>query len=163
MHSNTTATLQRTLSGHVAAELHRLILDGTLAAGSMLRIQEVAERFNTSSMPVREALRILDAMGLVEVIPHRGTRVAELTRAESELDAGRENLVPAHRRVAETVWHVEADLHPGDFRVWASAGRSGARRGECGGQGDEGEFGKGAASVGRHGEEIRCIRCSDAG
>lgn len=110
MNSNTTAPLPRTLSGHVAAELHRLILDGTLAAGSMLRIQEVAERFSTSSMPVREALRILDAMGLVEVIPHRGTRVAELTRADLE-DTYRTRIT------LETIAIRDAARHPDPVTV----------------------------------------------
>ncbi|MEV7005207.1 GntR family transcriptional regulator [Streptosporangium sp. NPDC051022] len=35
-------------------------------------------------MPVREVLRRLDALGLVEVVPHRGARVAELSVADLE-------------------------------------------------------------------------------
>ncbi|WP_225753241.1 GntR family transcriptional regulator [Actinotalea sp. Marseille-Q4924] len=71
--------VQRTLAEQVASELHRLILRGVLPAGSHLRIQELAERFDTSSMPVREALRKLAALGLVDLVPHRGARVRELS------------------------------------------------------------------------------------
>ncbi|WP_207781910.1 GntR family transcriptional regulator [Phytoactinopolyspora limicola] len=75
---------ERTLAGRVAAELHRLILRGVFPAGSHLRIQELAERFDTSAMPVREALRKLAALGLVDLVPHRGARVCELSLADLE-------------------------------------------------------------------------------
>lgn len=70
---------QRTLTDQVLVKLHQAILSGQFPAGSWLRIQDLAQRFDTSSMPVREALRKLDSLGLVEVVPHRGARVTELT------------------------------------------------------------------------------------
>jgi DNA-binding GntR family transcriptional regulator len=79
-----TTGVQRTMAEQVASELHRLILRGTLPAGSHLRIQELAERFETSSMPVREALRKLAALGLVDLVPHRGARVCELSVEDLE-------------------------------------------------------------------------------
>ncbi|GAA1649641.1 GntR family transcriptional regulator [Georgenia ruanii] len=75
---------QRTLADRVAVELHRAILGGDFEAGSWLRIQELAEQYETSAMPVREALRRLGALGLVEVVPHRGARVAELSVVDLE-------------------------------------------------------------------------------
>ncbi|MPV36908.1 GntR family transcriptional regulator [Georgenia subflava] len=76
--------IQRTLAERVAVELHRAILRGDFEAGAWLRIQEIAEHYETSAMPVREALRRLGALGLVEVVPHRGARVAELSVADLE-------------------------------------------------------------------------------
>lgn len=74
----------RTLAGRVATELHRLILRGVFPAGSHLRIQELAERFDTSAMPVREALQKLATIGLVDLVPHRGARVCELSLEDLE-------------------------------------------------------------------------------
>lgn len=76
--------IERTLADRVAAELHRLILQGTYASGEALRIHDLARRFDTSSMPVREALRRLAALGLVDLVPHRGARVVELSRLDLE-------------------------------------------------------------------------------
>lgn len=69
----------RTMAESVAAEIHHLILTGEFAPGEALRIQDLAERFQTSSMPVREALRQLSATGIVDVAPHRGARVARIS------------------------------------------------------------------------------------
>jgi len=79
-----TGGFERTLADRVTAELHRMILRGEFHAGEALRIQELAARFDTSSMPVREALRRLAALGLVDLVPHRGARVMELSRADLE-------------------------------------------------------------------------------
>jgi DNA-binding GntR family transcriptional regulator len=60
------------------------ILSGRLEAGATLRQEELAERFDVSRMPVREALKRLEGEGLVEVLPSRRVRVAALSRAEIE-------------------------------------------------------------------------------
>lgn len=52
------------------------ILDGSLPAGERLRDHEMAERLGVSRTPVREALQRLARIGLVEVAPHRYTRVS---------------------------------------------------------------------------------------
>ncbi|MFD1504865.1 GntR family transcriptional regulator [Georgenia yuyongxinii] len=78
------AGMHDTLSDRVTAELHRLILIGELPAGSPLPIQSLAERFSTSAMPVREALRRLASLGLVDIAAHRGARVRDLTVADLE-------------------------------------------------------------------------------
>src|SRR4051794_12477940 len=57
----------------------RAILTGDFAPGSPLRLQELAARNGVSMIPVREALRLLEAEGFVEVIPNRGARVAPLS------------------------------------------------------------------------------------
>lgn len=82
--SDQVAGMHDTLSDRVTAELYRLILTGELPAGSPLPIQALAERFTTSAMPVREALRRLAGLGLVEIAAHRGARVRDLTVADLE-------------------------------------------------------------------------------
>ena len=59
--------------------LRRAILAGEFAPGSQLRQDELAERFGTSRIPVREALRQLEAEGLVSILPNRGATVSTLS------------------------------------------------------------------------------------
>ena len=63
------------LGDEVYARLGEAILDGTLAPGDRLRDHELAEWLGVSRTPVREALQRLERVGLVEVSPHRYTRV----------------------------------------------------------------------------------------
>ncbi len=65
------------LGDEVYAHLGEAILDGRLAPGERLRDQELAEWLGVSRTPVREALQRLERAGLVEVSPHRYTRVSE--------------------------------------------------------------------------------------
>ncbi|MES1248503.1 MAG: GntR family transcriptional regulator [Actinomycetota bacterium] len=55
------------------------ILAGRLPPGYLLRQEQLARGFRVSRTPVREALKRLDAAGLVALIPHRGARVRDLT------------------------------------------------------------------------------------
>lgn len=64
------------LGDEVYATLGEAILDGTLAPGEQLRDHDLAERLGVSRTPVREALQRLERIGLVEVSPHRYTRVS---------------------------------------------------------------------------------------
>ncbi|MFC8681785.1 GntR family transcriptional regulator [Microbacterium ureisolvens] len=64
------------LGDEVYARLGEAILDGRLAPGARLRDQELAEWLGVSRTPVREALQRLERTGLVEVSPHRYTRVS---------------------------------------------------------------------------------------
>src|SRR3974390_2042239 len=57
------------------------IISGVLAPGATLDETLIAQRFNVSRTPVREALRQLAASGLVEIRPHRGAVVASLSHA----------------------------------------------------------------------------------
>jgi len=59
----------------VAERLREEIQDGTLAPGTRLRQNEVADRFEVSTTPVREAFAQLQAEGLIRVDPHRGAVV----------------------------------------------------------------------------------------
>lgn len=58
--------------------LRAAILDGRLPSGAALRQQDLADLFGVSRMPVREALRQLEAQSLLKVVPHKGAVVAAL-------------------------------------------------------------------------------------
>jgi DNA-binding GntR family transcriptional regulator len=58
------------------------ILSGALAPGERLIEEQLTQRFGTSRAPLREALRSLGQQGLVEHLPRRGVRVAELSRED---------------------------------------------------------------------------------
>ncbi len=60
------------------------ILSGDYAGGSRLNPEQIAKALAISRMPVREALRQLDAEGLVVMRPNRGALVTRLTAAEVE-------------------------------------------------------------------------------
>src|SRR6201996_6235986 len=63
--------------------LRQEILSGALAPGERLGEEHLAQRFGTSRAPLREALRQLAQQGLIEHLPRRGMRVAELSAADS--------------------------------------------------------------------------------
>jgi DNA-binding GntR family transcriptional regulator len=66
----------------IVDELRRRILAGTLPRGARLPQDELARDFGASITPVREALRLLEAEGLVVAEPHRGARVAGVDLAQ---------------------------------------------------------------------------------
>ncbi|QDU40924.1 HTH-type transcriptional repressor CsiR [Maioricimonas rarisocia] len=70
------------MSDGIRNELTARILDGRLQPGARLVELAIASEFETSQAPVREALRELEAHGLVESQPYRGTRVREITNRE---------------------------------------------------------------------------------
>ena len=71
------------LSPHLARSaieerLRSAILDGRLPPGTAIRQQELATLFGVSRMPVREAIRQLEAQSLLKVVMHKGAVVAPL-------------------------------------------------------------------------------------
>jgi DNA-binding GntR family transcriptional regulator len=60
------------------------ILHGSYAAGEPLRQDALADELGVSRIPIREALRQLEAEGLVTFSPHRGAIVSSLSLAEIE-------------------------------------------------------------------------------
>lgn len=77
-------TDRRTLATLVTDRLRQLIIDGHLPPGQPLRPTDLAPRLGVSVMPVREALRVLEAEGLVSFRPRLGARVAEITEEDVE-------------------------------------------------------------------------------
>src|SRR5918998_5323819 len=69
----------RTLAEQAAAELQEAILSGQLEPGAPLRLEKLARTLDMSPMPVREAVRQLERLGLAEHVPHRGARVSRLS------------------------------------------------------------------------------------
>lgn len=67
----------------IEERLRSAILDGRLAPGMALRQQELATLFGVSRMPVREALRQLEAQSLLQVVAHKGAVVAPLISADA--------------------------------------------------------------------------------
>jgi DNA-binding GntR family transcriptional regulator len=70
-----------TLATQVREALADEILTGRLAAGTRLDEISLARRFSVSRTPVREALRELTAVGLLDTRAHSGSAVAELATA----------------------------------------------------------------------------------
>lgn len=67
------------LYAHVVEELGQRIIDGDLPAGTIVFADQLCERFGVSRSVVRESLRTLGSMGLLEARPQVGTRVLPST------------------------------------------------------------------------------------
>jgi DNA-binding GntR family transcriptional regulator len=63
--------------------LRAAILDGRIPCGTALRQQDLADLFGVSRMPVREALRQLEAQALLNVVAHKGAVVAPLVQGDA--------------------------------------------------------------------------------
>jgi len=81
------------LVDRLAATIQARVLSGEFASGSRLRQESLASEFGVSRTPVREALRKLQASGIVQVEPNRGATVR----------------VPSAREVREA-YEVRAEL-----------------------------------------------------
>lgn len=91
----------RTATEFVEAALREAILSGVLPGGLPLRQEELAAAFGVSRMPVREALRQLEARALVEFHPHRGAVVMEISAQDAaDISAIRAALEPAALRLS---------------------------------------------------------------
>ncbi|HWX12610.1 MAG TPA: GntR family transcriptional regulator [Trinickia sp.] len=66
----------------VVDHLRTFIVEGALAPGMKLNERELCERLGISRTPLREALKVLAAEGLVEISPNRGATVSQMTEAE---------------------------------------------------------------------------------
>jgi DNA-binding GntR family transcriptional regulator len=71
-------------AGRVADALRLAILAGELAPGQRLRQEVLAERYGTSRLPVRDALRMLEASGLVTIVANAGAWVSRLSLQECQ-------------------------------------------------------------------------------
>jgi len=73
-------TRHRTKQEFVYATLRDAIMKCELRPGERLVIDDLARRLSVSSIPVREALQILQSEGLVTTVPHVGATVAPVSR-----------------------------------------------------------------------------------
>lgn len=69
------------LAVRIADALSDAIAGGAIEAGSRLVETEIAARMGVSRVPLREALKLLEAQGIVEVLAHRGARVVPFDEA----------------------------------------------------------------------------------
>src|SRR5262245_49632325 len=74
--------LTSTKADDIARVLEDEIVGGLIAPGTVLRQEQLSERFDVSRTPVREALRRLSALGLVSFEPNRGVRVRSISASE---------------------------------------------------------------------------------
>ena len=70
------------LYDETVARLRDFIVEGGVAEGVRIAERELCGRFGVSRTPLREALKVLAAEGIVELLPNRGARVRALTPAD---------------------------------------------------------------------------------
>ncbi len=82
----TPAALPRAVSLHdsVAERLRALVFDGVLRPGDWVDEKALAASWQVSRTPLREALKVLAAEGLVELVPQRGSRIVALSDADAD-------------------------------------------------------------------------------
>lgn len=70
------------LHEQVAHRLRQMLVESQIAPGAKLNERELSEVLNVSRTPLREAIKMLAAEGLVELLPNRGAIALELTEAD---------------------------------------------------------------------------------
>jgi DNA-binding GntR family transcriptional regulator len=66
----------------VVEQIRGLIVEGILKPGTKLNERELCETLGISRTPLREALKVLEADGLVDIEPNRGTSVSKISEVE---------------------------------------------------------------------------------
>src|SRR6516162_10695361 len=75
---------RQSLTSAVADKLREEIIRGAIPEGAQLRQDAIATQYRVSRIPVREALRQLDAEGLITIVPNRGAVVPALSPNDVE-------------------------------------------------------------------------------
>lgn len=75
---------RQSLTSAVADKLRERIIHGDIPEGAQLRQDAIAAQYQVSRIPVREALRQLDAEGLIAIVPNRGAIVPALSPDDIE-------------------------------------------------------------------------------
>lgn len=70
------------LHEQVAQRLRQMLVEGRIAPGAKLNERELAEQLDVSRTPLREAIKMLAAEGLVELVPNRGAIAVSLSEAD---------------------------------------------------------------------------------
>jgi DNA-binding GntR family transcriptional regulator len=79
---NSSALVRESTSARLKTLILQRIINGHYPPGHRLKELEIAREFNTSQAPVREAFRELEATGVIETEPHRGSRVRTVSERE---------------------------------------------------------------------------------
>lgn len=75
---NRKVSLPKTLVDQVADAIMQMAVEGAFESGGRIREPEIARQLNVSRVPVREALRLLEADGIVRNEPYKGMRFMEV-------------------------------------------------------------------------------------
>lgn len=100
----------------IAESVTSAILRGEYQPGDPVREQELADQFQVSRGPIREALRILEKAGVVTILPHRGAYVTQLSAQEInnvfEIRRALVQLLPRHLLLAgpAVIADIEAQI-----------------------------------------------------
>lgn len=78
------AIRRQSLTSAVAEKLRDMIIRGEIPERAQLRQDAIATQYQVSRIPVREALRQLDAEGLITIVPNRGAVVPALSPEDIE-------------------------------------------------------------------------------
>jgi len=70
------------LHDQVAARLRTMLVEGHIAPGAKLNERALCEQLRVSRTPLREAIKLLAAEGLVDLLPNRGAVAVKLTEAD---------------------------------------------------------------------------------
>jgi DNA-binding GntR family transcriptional regulator len=76
--------VRRTLHDELVGLLRNMIIEGELRPGSRIAELRLCNRFGVSRTPLREALKVLSAEGLVRLLPNKGATVVRVTHKELE-------------------------------------------------------------------------------
>ena len=99
-------TSSHTLADNLRKELISAIVEGEIPQGSKISEAELAKRYGVSRGPLREAIRDLEGLRLVDRKPHAGVRVVTLNCEEmKEIFTLREALEGMAARLAATAMH----------------------------------------------------------
>lgn len=100
----------QSLSAKIYEELRERIIEGIVPAGERIRERELAEEFNVSRIPIREAMPRLESEGFVRIVPRKGAVVTEMTLTDvEELFAVRSSLEVLTARLAAEACRAGAD------------------------------------------------------
>lgn len=80
--SEVIAIPRQVLHQTVAVRLRQRIVEGRIAPGAKLNERELSEALQVSRTPLREAIKMLAAEGLVELLPNRGAVAAQLSEQD---------------------------------------------------------------------------------
>ena len=123
--------LSGTLAQRLRQQLQEAIVEGEIAPGSKLSEASLARTFGTSRGPLREAIRGLQARGLVEATPHAGARVVSLNERQLlEIYEARESAegmaarLAAERMSSEQIASLSALLDTHKSEIEAADGQS---------------------------------------
>jgi DNA-binding GntR family transcriptional regulator len=112
------------LHDRVIEELRQAILDRRLKPGERLVEGRLADEFGVSRNPVRQAIRVLESEGLVEVTARRGATVLTMTDEEARetievraLLEGQNARLAARRREEDVIKRIAAVLKQGNAAV----------------------------------------------